>query len=114
MTLGAGPMPPHTSATLYAGVLGANGYGGADVFVTKLVPDGSAIGYSLFFGGNGKDEGWSIAVDSSGNAYVAGATTSTNFPVAQPPSAQQGTNSGGSDAFIAQISAAGSALVYSF
>jgi hypothetical protein len=112
--IGVVAIDPAATTTIYAGVLGANSYGGADVFVTKLVPDGSAIGYSLFFGGNGKDEGWNIAVDSSGNAYVAGATTSTNFPVAQPPSARQGTNSGGSDAFIAQINAAGSALVYSF
>ena len=112
--IGIVAIDPAVPATIYAGVLGTTSYGGADVFVTKLLPDGSAIGYSLFFGGNGKDEGWSIAVDSSGNAYVAGATTSTNFPVAQPPSARQGTNSGGSDAFIAQIDATGSALVYSF
>ncbi|MGA8023808.1 MAG: SBBP repeat-containing protein [Candidatus Acidiferrales bacterium] len=52
-------------------------------FVTKLIPGnaGSAqLGYSSYLGGNTEDEGNGIAVDATGNAYVAGVTLSTDFP----------------------------------
>ena len=65
--------------------------------------------YSTYLGGNGGDEGRSIAVDASGNAYVTGDTASTNFPTANP---LQATNGGGtSDVFVAKLNAAGSSLV---
>jgi len=51
-----------------------------DAFVTKLNSTGTALVYSTFLGGNGQDIGNGIAVDSSGNAYVTGNTTSSNFP----------------------------------
>src|SRR5215475_796057 len=51
-----------------------------DVFVTKLNPTGTALVYSIYIGGSGTDGGRGIAVDPSGNAYVAGFTTSTDFP----------------------------------
>jgi hypothetical protein len=56
---------------------------GGSGFVTKLIPGntGSAqLGYSSYLGGNTEDEGNGIAVDASGNAYVAGVTLSTDFP----------------------------------
>jgi hypothetical protein len=56
------------------------GGGNTDGFVTKLNPDGSALVYSSYLGGNGFDNGSGIAVDASGNAYVTGSTTSVNFP----------------------------------
>src|SRR5204863_3474283 len=82
-----------------------------DAFVTKLNPAGSALVYSTYLGGIGFDAGRGIAVDSLGNAYVAGQTGSTNFPTT--PGAYQ-TTYGGSDydAFVAKINATGS-LVYS-
>jgi photosystem II stability/assembly factor-like uncharacterized protein len=55
-----------------------------DAFVTKLNSTGTALVYSTFLGGNGQDVGNSIAVDSSGNAYIAGRTNSTNFPTVNP------------------------------
>jgi len=66
--------------------------------------------YSTFLGGSGTDQGYGIAVDSAGNAYVTGVTQSTDFPTKNP---LQSVNGGGRDVFVSKINAAGSALVYS-
>jgi len=81
-------------------------------FVAKITPAGSALVYSTYLGGDGLDEGHSIAVDSGGNAYVTGLTSSTNFPMSNP---LQATYAGGSstNGFVTKINMAGSALVYS-
>jgi hypothetical protein len=84
--------------------------GGYDAFVAQLNPSGSALVYSTYLGGSGDDLGYGIAVDSSGNAYVTGATSSTNFPTMNP---FQPANGGSGDAFVAEIKPTGSALVYS-
>ncbi|MEA2203887.1 MAG: hypothetical protein QOE77_663 [Blastocatellia bacterium] len=82
-----------------------------DGFVTKINAAGTALVYSTYFGGNKDDRCHKIAVDASGNAYVAGETGSLNFPTAN---ALQSTHGGGlSDGYIAKLNAAGSALVYS-
>src|SRR5206468_12408882 len=85
------------------------GEGSQDTFVTKLNAAGSALVYSTYLGGSGLDEGRAIAVDAGGNAYVTGATSSTNFPTQSPIQ----TNLGGADAFVTKLNAAGSTLVYS-
>jgi len=87
----------------------ANG-GGQDVFVAKLNASGSSLSYCTYLGGSGDDDGHGIAVDSAGNAYVAGSTTSTNFPTRNP---LQPASGGGEDAFVAKLSADGGSLVYS-
>jgi hypothetical protein len=87
------------------------GGGGYDAFVAKLNPGGSALVYSTYLGGSAEDQGFGIAVDSSGNAYVTGVTNSTDFPTAHPLQAASG--GGGRDAFVAKLNPAGSALVYS-
>ena len=90
----------------------ANG-GGTDAFVTKLSATGNSLAYSTYLGGSGVENtelGRSIAVDSSGNAYVTGTTSSTNFPVFQP---LQATRTGSQNVFVAKLNAAGSAFVYS-
>ena len=69
------------------------------------------LSYSTYLGGSSLEEGWTIAVDSAGNAYVAGTTTSTNFPTTG--TAFDTTLSGSSDAFVTKLNATGSALVYS-
>jgi hypothetical protein len=89
-------------------------YGGElDAFVAKLNATGSALVYSTYLGGSRYDEGNSIAVDSSGNAYVTGVTYSTNFPTATPFQSTCGGCSTYADAFVAKLNAIGSALVYS-
>ena len=82
-----------------------------DTFVTKLNASGAALVYSTYLGGNNFDDGKGIAVDNSGNAYVAGGTQSSNFPTTADA---YNTNLGGtSDAFITKLNANGTALVYS-
>ena len=84
----------------------------ADVFVTKLNATGTALVYSTFLGGNSGDAGNAIAVDSVGNAYVAGTTFSwSNFPTTA--GAFQTLHHGVADAFVSKLNAAGSALLYS-
>jgi hypothetical protein len=85
----------------------------SDAFVAKLNAAGNALLYSTYLGGTGDDRGNAIAVDSAGNAYVTGSTTSIDFPTANP---FQSANHGGLaawDAYVAKLSAAGNALVYS-
>ena len=70
--------------------------------------------YSTYLGGSGQDRGIGIALDTSGNAYVAGLTASSNFPTTA--GAFQATNRGGStllDVFVTKVNPAGTGLVYS-
>ena len=88
------------------------GGGPFDVFVTKLNATGTALAYSTYLGGSGDDEGFGIAVDSTGNAYVTGLTSSTNFPTSL--GAFQTTFGGGPfDVFVTKLNATGAALAYS-
>jgi YD repeat-containing protein len=70
-----------------------------------------ALSYSTYLGGNGHDYIGGVAVDSQGNAYVGGWTTSTNFPTVNgyPSSA----NSSGGVAFVAKLDPSGTSLLYS-
>ncbi len=81
-----------------------------DVFVTKLSPAGNSLTYSTYLGGGDDDRCWGITVDGSGNAYVTGATRSSDFPMANPYD-----NSLDSywDAFVTKLSPGGNSLVYS-
>lgn len=51
-----------------------------DAFVTKLSSSGSTLMYSTYLGGAGEDDGFGIAIDSLGNAYITGSTNALNFP----------------------------------
>ena len=82
---------------------------GRDAFLMKLDRQGLIV-YSTYLGGNSSfDYGESVAVDGGGNAYVAGVTSSTDFPVLN---ALQPVNLGGSDAFVVKVDPAGN-LLYS-
>lgn len=85
-------------------------HGANDVFVTKFQISGGGLFYSTFLGGSGSDGASSIAVDSLGRAYVAGGTSSTNFPVVNPIQAHL---AGAQDAFVTKLSATGNALLFS-
>jgi hypothetical protein len=78
-----------------------------DVFVTKLNPTGSELVYSTYLGSPGADEGNSIAVDTAGNAYIAGDTNSSDFPTTTGAFQLSGW------AFVTKLNSAGSALLYS-
>jgi uncharacterized protein (TIGR03437 family) len=84
-----------------------------DAVVLKLNAAGSALLYSTYLGGSGADSGYAIVVDASGDAYVTGSTESANFPTANPVQRSKAGAPSDSDAFVAKINAAGSALVYS-
>jgi uncharacterized protein (TIGR03437 family) len=90
------------------GVLQSHLAGGADIFVTKLSPDGSKLIYSTYLGGSGFDSAGAIALDSSNNVYPGGSTASADFPVT--PGAYQ---SKGAGAFAAKLDPAGASLIYS-
>ncbi|HEY0603437.1 MAG TPA: SBBP repeat-containing protein [Herpetosiphonaceae bacterium] len=83
--------------------------GGIDAFITKLNSSGALV-YSTYLGGSATDRAYGVAVDGSGNAYLAGSTGSTNFPTVN---AAQSGNAGLTDAFIAKLNSTGSALLYS-
>jgi hypothetical protein len=68
--------------------------------------------YSTYLGGSGYDNsGYGIAVDGAGSAYVAGSTSSADFPTT--PGAFDTTWNGVTDAFVTKLSASGAALGYS-
>ena len=77
---------------------------------------GGSLGTTTNPAGTGIDQGWAIAVDAAGNAYVAGLTYSTDFPT---PSAANGLKKGplvsspGGAAFVSEINPTGTALLYS-
>jgi len=90
-------------------------HGGGDAFVTKLTPDGSQLAYSTYLGGKSHEFTGGIAVDASGDAYVTGNTSSSDFPTRNafgsyhPPN---GTNDG-INAFVTELNPNASQLVYS-
>lgn len=77
-----------------------------DGFITKF--SGTNLIYSTYLGGADYDSAAGVAVDSAGNAYVAGSTLSKNFPTT--PNASQAVSGGGFDAFVTKFGATGSIL----
>ena len=90
-----------------------------DAFIARFDETGSNLIYATYLGGTGNDGVLGLAVDATGNAFLAGFTDSTNFPTTNP---LYSTVSGGidkfakshlTDAFVAELNPAGNGLVYS-
>src|SRR5579871_3270761 len=97
-----------TNFPLVGQIQGANA-GGVDAFVFKLNAAGSALTYATYVGGSGDDRGYGIAINSAGEAYVTGTTTSSNFPLHAPIQGLKGSR----EAFVFKLNAAGNGLVFS-
>jgi len=98
-----------------AGVVQAQLAGVQNAFVTKLDPAGN-IAFSTYLGGSGKDSGAAVQVDGSGNIYVAGSSTSLNFPTTSgspEPNALIPAWSRTPQGFVTKIAPQGNALGYS-
>jgi len=99
-----------TSSTDFPQVpAGVSSFGGApdDAFVALMqtsIGTGQTGGDSRYLGGNAADDGTGIAVDTNATTYVAGETTSTNFPVTNATTLNGGANTTNSDAFITALS----------
>ncbi len=84
----------------------------ANVFVSKFDSTGATLLFSTYLGGTGMDSSVGIAVDAAGNSYVAGTTTSGDFPTST--TAFQATPLGpGTHAFVSELDATGANLKYS-
>jgi uncharacterized protein (TIGR03437 family) len=92
-------------------------FNSGDAFVVKLSPSGQKI-YATYLGGSKDDIGMGIAIDANGDAFVAGATLSSNFPL---QNAFQGSYHGaggdiygsGGDGFITELDPTGSQVLFS-
>lgn len=109
---GAAHVTGHTSssnfpvANAFRSTFGGGSY---DAFVTKFSPTGSTVSFSTYLGGSSEDYGTAIALDGAEQAYVAGYTWSTNFPVLG--GVQMG-HAGARDGFLVKFAAAGTSLVW--
>jgi hypothetical protein len=83
---------------------------GGDAFIVKINAAGSALVYATYLGGTGFEGGNGIVVDTTGNAYVTGSTSSSDFPTTV--GAYDTTFNGYNDVFVVKVDAAGSSLVY--
>ena len=85
--------------------------GGTDAFVVKVLPGGAALDYATYLGGAGDDQGFGMAVDAAGAAYLTGNTNSDerSFPVRVGPDL---TFNGDTDAFVAKLAPGGLELEY--
>jgi hypothetical protein len=104
----AGPALPVTPGVFQAGPIIDS-----HPFVTQFDSTGSSLVYSTFLGSTGAslDNGNAIALDQSNDAYLTGQTSSANFPLQYP--VETSTPNGTPEAFVSELNAAGSQLVFS-
>ncbi len=98
-----------TTTGAYSGTLASGS--SDDAFVTKINAGGTARLYSTYLGGSGDDSGSDITVNSSGNAFITGRTSSPDFPTSS--GVYRRTNAGGQDVFVTELNPTGTGLVFS-
>ena len=96
------------SSTTFQSTLG--GTGAQNAFLLELNPSGSKAIYSSYLGGSGTEFGLGIALDGSGNVYLTGQTSSTNFPLTGETQAVLG---GPTDAYVSVLNPSSNLLVFS-
>jgi len=84
---------------------------GFDAFLSKISTDGKKLLYSTYLGGSGEDAANAVAVNSTGEAYIAGSTSMADFPTVNAIQAAPGNTAGAS--FVAKVDATGQKLLYS-
>jgi hypothetical protein len=101
LTSGNFPVTPDAFQSVFHG---GNLFRASDAFVSKFAPDGTLL-YSTFLGGAGGDGANGVAIDTVGDAYVTGFTTSFDFPTffSAQPQINTGGGAGPADAFISKI-----------
>jgi hypothetical protein len=116
-----------TTGGAFQPVYTSPGNGGGDCFVSMLAVDGSSLVYSTFLGGKNPTSCGAIALDAAGDAYVAGSTSASDFPVTTGAFQMQFKGQGchispsqclfntavSSNVFVSKLNASGSALLYS-
>jgi hypothetical protein len=100
-----------TNFDITSGSFQTSNRGGNDIFVTKLNSTGTALIYSCILGGDYEDEGYDIAIDNIGNAFITGYTESINYHVTS--GAFQNSNDGTNDVFVTKLNSNGTSIVYS-
>lgn len=98
-----------TASTNFPSTLGAVFAGSQDAFVTRIDAGGAALTFSTLLGGSAYDVGKAVALDGTGNIYVAGTTSSLNFPTTA--GAYDVVANGNNDVFVAKLTSTG-ALTY--
>jgi uncharacterized protein (TIGR03437 family) len=113
------PVTSGAAQSKFGGGAAAPGYPSyGDAFLAKIDPTGSKILYATYWGGSSADVAYAIGLDAAGNAYLAGGTSSADFPVtagafqtryAGPPADPTAPDPAG-DAFVVKFSPSGAAL----
>jgi hypothetical protein len=90
-----------------------SGAAGANVFVSKFDPTGTTLTWSTYLGGSGTDASVGIAVDAAGDTFLAGTTTSGDFPTTTSSAFQATPKAAGTHGFVSELDANGTNLKYS-
>ncbi|MGH8492145.1 MAG: SBBP repeat-containing protein [Moraxellaceae bacterium] len=105
-----------TNYPITDGALQPSRKAGHNTVVSRLGYTGASLVYSTFIGGSRPDMASSIAVNAAGEAFVAGSTQATDFPLTPSPGLpykSQNTNSNGTTGFITKLAADGKSIIYS-
>jgi uncharacterized repeat protein (TIGR01451 family) len=84
----------------------------SNAFLTKISPSGDSIVFSTYLGGSGTESARGLVVDAKGSAYLAGVTSSSDFPVTAGAAQAKCGGACQQSAFVAKFSQSGDKLVY--